>query len=80
MTVDCWANTLLSQLQGVITATHEGIKTDGWMVKNHFCLSARFRNVYRQETDFLRGYAAGFGASKKMDYDYPTGEASYNNF
>ncbi len=24
----------------------------------------RFRNVYRQETDFLRGYAAGFGASR----------------
>ena len=22
----------------------------------------RFRNIYRQETDFLRGYAAGFGA------------------
>ena len=24
----------------------------------------RFRNVYRQETDFLRGYAAGFGAGR----------------
>lgn len=24
----------------------------------------RFRNVYKQETDFLRGYAAGFGASR----------------
>jgi len=24
----------------------------------------RFRNVYRQETDFLRGYAAGFGARR----------------
>ncbi|MES2731540.1 MAG: GMC family oxidoreductase [Bacteroidota bacterium] len=24
----------------------------------------RFRNVYKQETDFLRGYAAGFGATR----------------
>ncbi|MFC0184448.1 Choline dehydrogenase [Pseudarcicella hirudinis] len=24
----------------------------------------RFRNVYKQETDFLRGYAAGFGANR----------------
>lgn len=24
----------------------------------------RFRNVYRQETDFLRGYACGFGANR----------------
>jgi len=24
----------------------------------------RFRNVYKQETDFLRGYAAGFGAGR----------------
>jgi choline dehydrogenase-like flavoprotein len=24
----------------------------------------RFRNVYKQETDFLRGYAAGFGGSR----------------
>ena len=26
----------------------------------------RFRNVHRQETDFLRGYAAGFYASRRM--------------
>lgn len=25
----------------------------------------RFRNVYKQETDFLRGYAAGFGATRR---------------
>ncbi|GAB3539483.1 GMC family oxidoreductase [Pontibacter brevis] len=25
----------------------------------------RFRNVYKQETDFLRGYAAGFSANRK---------------
>jgi choline dehydrogenase-like flavoprotein len=27
----------------------------------------RFRNVFKQDTDFLRGYAAGFGASRKLD-------------
>ncbi len=27
----------------------------------------RFRNVYKQETDFLRGYAAGFGASRRLE-------------
>ena len=26
----------------------------------------RFRNVHKQETDFLRGYAAGFSASRKI--------------
>lgn len=26
----------------------------------------RFRNVHKQETNFLRGYAAGFGASRKI--------------
>ncbi|MEM9833484.1 MAG: GMC family oxidoreductase [Bacteroidota bacterium] len=30
----------------------------------------RFRNVYKQETDFLRGYAAGFGASRRVERDY----------
>jgi choline dehydrogenase-like flavoprotein len=30
----------------------------------------RFRNVYRQETDFLRGYAAGFSAGRSVDREY----------
>ncbi|MEX2564566.1 MAG: GMC family oxidoreductase [Cyclobacteriaceae bacterium] len=30
----------------------------------------RFRNVYKQETNFLRGYAAGFSASRSMVTDY----------
>jgi choline dehydrogenase-like flavoprotein len=30
----------------------------------------RFRNVYKQETDFLRGYAAGFSAGHGVDRDY----------
>ncbi len=29
----------------------------------------RFRNVYKQETDFLRGYAAGFSASRGVGPD-----------
>lgn len=29
----------------------------------------RFRNVYKQETDFLRGYAAGFGAGRGSWHD-----------
>jgi choline dehydrogenase-like flavoprotein len=29
----------------------------------------RFRNVYQQETDFLRGYAAGFGANRQTYND-----------
>ena len=29
----------------------------------------RFRNLYRQETDFLRGYAAGFGANRYLEQD-----------
>lgn len=29
----------------------------------------RFRNLYKQETDFLRGYAAGFGASRSSYSD-----------
>lgn len=30
------------------------------------CYIPRFRNVRKQETDFLRGYAAGFGASRRV--------------
>jgi choline dehydrogenase-like flavoprotein len=30
----------------------------------------RFRNVYKQETDFLRGYAAGFGAGRYDELNY----------
>jgi choline dehydrogenase-like flavoprotein len=31
------------------------------------CYIPRFRNVRKQETDFLRGYAAGFGAFRRLD-------------
>jgi choline dehydrogenase-like flavoprotein len=30
----------------------------------------RFRNLYKQETDFLRGYAAGFSAKRGTKYDH----------
>nr|WKN38057.1 GMC family oxidoreductase [Tunicatimonas sp. TK19036] len=30
----------------------------------------RFRNVYQQETDFLRGYASGFSAHRQVDREY----------
>ena len=67
--------------RGVISATHEGHKdkrVDGKKPTSSYL--PRFRNVYRQETDFLRGYAAGFGASKKMIHDTsPIGEDLYKN-
>ncbi|MCA6074826.1 GMC oxidoreductase [Fulvivirga sedimenti] len=40
----------------------------------------RFRNVKTQETDFLRGYAAGFGADRMVRTDYDGfGETLKNN-
>ncbi len=57
-----------------INAIHEGhtdkayrgrIPTSGYV--------PRFRNVYRQETDFLRGYAAGFGATRWKGVGRPGG-------
>ena len=56
--------------RGRITATHEGhqnSRVDGRKPTTAYI--PRFRNVYRQETNFLRGYAAGFGARKNMIYD-----------
>jgi choline dehydrogenase-like flavoprotein len=51
-----------------ISAEYEGIKeltTDGRRPTSGYM--PRFRNVHRQETDFLRGYAAGFGAYRSLD-------------
>ncbi len=48
--------TINAQFEGFPKNTIEGAKPTSHYVP-------RFRNVYRQETDFLRGYAAGFGAS-----------------
>jgi choline dehydrogenase-like flavoprotein len=33
----------------------------------------RFRNVFKQETDFLRGYAAGFGSQRYEEQSYDGG-------
>ncbi|PHN07714.1 GMC oxidoreductase [Flavilitoribacter nigricans] len=48
-----------------ISAIHEGhldSTTDGAKASSMYF--PRFRNVHRQETDFLRGYAAGFGTGR----------------
>ena len=50
--------------RGKINAKFEGLldkTTDGKRPTSAYF--PRFRNVYKQQTDFLRGYAAGFGAS-----------------
>lgn len=57
---------------GRISAQYEGFKefiTDGRRPTSAYI--PRFRNVFKQETDFLRGYAAGFGTgrSEKQDTD-----------
>ena len=51
-----------AQYKGFPDRTIEGAKPTSHYVP-------RFRNVYKQETDFLRGYAAGFGASPERETD-----------
>lgn len=51
--------------QGRISAEFDGLldsTTDGRRPNASYV--PRFRNVFKQETDFLRGYAAGFSASR----------------
>lgn len=51
--------------RGRISAEYDGhldSTTDGRKPSSGYV--PRFRNVYKQETDFLRGYAAGFGANR----------------
>jgi choline dehydrogenase-like flavoprotein len=50
---------------GRISAQYEGFKeftTDGRSPTSAYI--PRFRNVFKQDTDFLRGYAAGFGSDR----------------
>lgn len=49
--------------RGRISAEYDGFqdKTTDGRTPNHSYIP-RFRNLYRQETEFLRGYATGFGA------------------
>lgn len=53
-----------------ISARHEGhqeFATEGKRPTSAYI--PRFRNVERQETDFLRGYAAGFNARRSKSFD-----------
>ncbi|SHF70754.1 Choline dehydrogenase [Fodinibius roseus] len=56
--------------RGKISAEYEGFPdrtTSGRRPTSGYL--PRFRNVFRQETDFLRGYAAGFSASRTSRRD-----------
>ncbi len=56
--------------RGVVMATHDGFNdkhTEGR--RPNGALMPRFRNLREQETDFLRGYAVSFGASKSYDQE-----------
>jgi choline dehydrogenase-like flavoprotein len=67
--------------RAVINAEYEGFmdkKTAGKRPNSSYV--PRFRNVYKQETDFLRGYAAGFQASRNSQSNYDgVGEDLKNN-
>jgi choline dehydrogenase-like flavoprotein len=47
---------------------HKDFKTDGGRPTSAYI--PRFRNVKKQETDFLRGYAAGFGSGRGFQRNY----------
>jgi choline dehydrogenase-like flavoprotein len=57
-------------------SAHIGAEFDGlkeWTVDGRSPTSGyipRFRNVYKQETDFLRGYACGFSAYRYQQHKY----------
>lgn len=57
--------TISGEYEGFLDTTTEGIRPNGSYIP-------RFRNVFKQETDFLRGYAAGFSASR-MTYNDTSG-------
>ena len=64
-----------------ISADYEGYldsTTDGRRPNSAYI--PRFRNVFKQETDFLRGYAAGFGGDRYQNSDRNVlGEELKNN-
>lgn len=56
--------------RGVVSARHDGFadkRTSGR--RPNGALMPRFRNLRSQETDFLRGYAVSFGASRTYDVE-----------
>ncbi|TDB67883.1 GMC oxidoreductase [Arundinibacter roseus] len=50
------------QYEGFLDTTTDGRRPNSSYIP-------RFRNLYKQETDFLRGYAAGFGANRSSHTD-----------
>jgi choline dehydrogenase-like flavoprotein len=54
--------TISAEYEGFQDTTTEGIRPNSSYIP-------RFRNLAKQETDFLRGYAAGFGSSRPTTVD-----------
>ena len=54
--------TISAEYEGFLNSKTEGIRPNGSYIP-------RFRNMFKQETDFLRGYAAGFGSSRITSND-----------
>ncbi|GAB3911657.1 GMC family oxidoreductase [Larkinella knui] len=54
--------TISAEYEGLLDKTTDGIRPNGSYIP-------RFRNVLKQETDFLRGYAAGFSGSRVTSND-----------
>ncbi|RXK46577.1 GMC oxidoreductase [Aquirufa rosea] len=50
---------MTAEYEGMLESKTEGIRPNGSYIP-------RFRNVFKQETDFLRGYAAGFSARRPI--------------
>lgn len=54
-----------------ISAEYEGFENfTKYGNRPNGCYIPRFRNVRKQETDFLRGYAAGFSGFRRLDRDW----------
>ena len=54
--------------RATVNASYEGIENfTKFGNRPNGCYIPRFRNVRKQETNFLRGYAAGFGGSRGVD-------------
>ena len=54
--------TISAEYEGFLDKTTDGIRPNGSYIP-------RFRNVQKQETDFLRGYAAGFSGNRITNVD-----------
>src|SRR5690606_7853976 len=66
--------------RGKITAQYDGLleyTTEGRRPGSGYI--PRFRNVYKQETDFLRGYAASLGGMRQLEPITGWGDALKDN-